>query len=349
MRYFLLTLLVFALVVPAFAKEIVLLPDEVGNASGASSMLGDLAPVFGGKGETIIGPFGNESMGYHYSSSTSDLGCDYIAPADCYIMEIGYIFGSSGTVGNPFVAAIWSSDGGSSPLPDTELGNIACNVTVLSAWDDFEITSMGLTLDNGDDFFAGLENNGTATWLSFDNTSGTYHHYVYRSTTSWTWSSMNRNMNVRVIVNDDFDGPYASGQDPADGATSVPVDSNIVFHIEDDDVGVDSGSINGDSVVVTDDTKAAISGTLDVNDADPNDVIVTFDPDSDFTEGSEVTVTVSPSGNEITDDLGNTMAEDSWSFSVFLTGVESVSMGEIKANFTEEGTESIAPGAETAK
>jgi hypothetical protein len=52
---------------------------------------------------------------------------------------------------------------------------------------------------------------------------------------------------------------------------------------------------------------------------------------SGFANGSTVTVTVSPSGNAILDDLGNVMAEDSWSFEVIPAGVESASLGGIKA------------------
>jgi hypothetical protein len=157
---------------------------------------------------------------------------------------------------------------------------------------------------------------------------------------------------VRAIVNDDMDGPYAADQDPADGASGVPVDSDILFDIEDADVGVDSSTIDGSSVVVTDDTKAAIPGSIGIDDSNPNDVHVTFDPDSDFTEGVTVTVTVSPSGNEITDALGNQMAEDSWSFTVEASGVESVSLGEVKANFTDEAMDDAAisePDIETVK
>ncbi|MCP4229428.1 MAG: Ig-like domain-containing protein, partial [bacterium] len=147
----------------------------------------------------------------------------------------------------------------------------------------------------------------------------------------------NYDLMVRVKINDDMDGPYASGRDPADGATGVPVDSDIVFHIEDDDIGVDVSTINTDSVLVDMDVpvkgKIEVTGSITIDDTDPNDVIVTFDPDYDFEEGAWVTVTVSPSGNEILDDLGNVMAEDSWEFFVFMAGVDSASLGEIKAAF----------------
>lgn len=139
-------------------------------------------------------------------------------------------------------------------------------------------------------------------------------------------------MNLRVIVNDDVAGPYADQFDPAPGDTVSP-NTDIVFHIKDDDIGVDSATITTDSVVI-EVGGSPVAGTLGVDDTNPNDVLVTFNPDIDFTEGDTVEVTLSPSGNEIKDLLTNTMEEDPYEFYIGpYVQIQSTSLGVIKANY----------------
>ncbi len=71
----------------------------------------------------------------------------------------------------------------------------------------------------------------------------------------------------------------------------------------------------------------AVSGTLNVNDTDPTNVIVEFVPDSDLDVGTTYTV------DTYTEDLDGNSATDSWTFDTVATGVESASIGEIKASF----------------
>ncbi|MCK4594913.1 hypothetical protein KAU45_10460, partial [bacterium] len=81
------------------------------------------------------------------------------------------------------------------------------------------------------------------------------------------------------------------------------------------------------------DFKAAgeISGSLDINDDDPNDVICTFDPDDPLPPDT-ITCTVAAG---LADDLGNVTDSDIvWSFDVIGSGVDdNATWGQIKAEF----------------
>ena len=90
------------------------------------------------------------------------------------------------------------------------------------------------------------------------------------------------------------------GHDPANGVNSVPIDTNIVVHIQDDGDGVDQATIamTVDGVAVT----PVISGL-------PADYTLTYDPETDFGYLQAVDVTVDA------DDLaGNSMTTDAYSF-----------------------------------
>ena len=96
-----------------------------------------------------------------------------------------------------------------------------------------------------------------------------------------------------TMIDDSF--PYTSGHGPASGATGIPVDSNIIVHVVDDDAGVDLASIlmtvEGVSVTPT------ITGS-------PADYTLTYDPPDDFDPLQVVDVTVDASdldGNQIND------------------------------------------------
>ncbi len=147
----------------------------------------------------------------------------------------------------------------------------------------------------------------------------------------------------------DFVAPEVSGQLPADGATGVAVNSDIVFHVTDNFRGVDTSTI---SFSVEDGAKAAasnqtdlvhtssslmnvghtstITGTLVVDDTDPNDVICTFTPDSNLPPDT-ITCTVA---SGLADDAGNETAADIvWSFDTTGSAIEETTWGQIKADF----------------
>ncbi len=81
----------------------------------------------------------------------------------------------------------------------------------------------------------------------------------------------------------DTAAPYPAYHSPTKGATDVPIDANISFHVIDSGAGVDRSSI---VVTVGEQTvQPAISGS-------PSDYVVTYDPPTDFGYNEKVTVTI---------------------------------------------------------
>jgi len=156
---------------------------------------------------------------------------------------------------------------------------------------------------------------GSSPWYCPEDGNGSapqYSGWMWFGGSSWTdFSAYGYGaMMIRGVVNDDVDGPYVDSQDPADGGWAAP-DTDIVFHCKDDDYGVDSSTIGFSA---DDGTKADVSGSLDVDDSDPNDVVCTFTPDSDLPEGETITCTVA---GTLADGLTNEMGDDAvWSFGV---------------------------------
>ncbi len=331
MRYLLLAMLAYALAVPAFAK-VIEIPYSTSDA-GVLSSIGRLLPVFGGKGEQELSWDDGTEIGPYSNSSGSINATTFTAPAACYLLEYRIFWANGGNADIDW--GLYADDGGG--IPHKPTGNALFSIISNSGsthhdWLGVDVSGESITFSNGEIFHPSWDFS-TADCGCYLDTAVTGSYSRWLSGPAWTDHSASYTFMMRVVVNDDMDGPYAADQDPADGATGVAVDADILFDIQDDDMGVDATTITTDSVIVTDDTKTVISGTITVDDSDPNDVHVTFDPDGNFALGVTVTVTVSPSGDEITDDLGNVMAEESWSFGVIYTGIESASLGEIKANF----------------
>ncbi|HUT97677.1 MAG TPA: DNRLRE domain-containing protein [bacterium] len=147
-------------------------------------------------------------------------------------------------------------------------------------------------------------------------------------------------------VEPDTDPPYVEDLAPDDGDTDTPIDTDIVFHCKDDDSGVDTTTIDftvqdttlasGDKTVSTDSHAASvwytpvgdISGDLDIDDADPLDVVCTFTPDDDLPYDETITCTVD---GALADEAGNDIGDDFvWTFDVELT-VTTTTWGAIKA------------------
>lgn len=81
----------------------------------------------------------------------------------------------------------------------------------------------------------------------------------------------------------DFDAPYLSSQSPINNAVSIPADTNISLHIQDDGTGVDRDSI---IMRVNDDAVAyMLTGRSE-------DYTLVYDPPSDFSSGEVVTVRI---------------------------------------------------------
>jgi hypothetical protein len=146
------------------------------------------------------------------------------------------------------------------------------------------------------------------------------------------------------------DPPYVTGMDPDDGDSGVPVDTDIVFHCVDDLSPVDTDTIvftvedqsrrSGDgaqrvgssylSICGNPRPAGEISGTLDLDDTDPKDILCTFTPDEDL----PVDVIICTVAAGLADVKGNEMQEDFvWTFSTGNYGVEQTTWGAIKAEF----------------
>ncbi len=92
---------------------------------------------------------------------------------------------------------------------------------------------------------------------------------------------------------EDITPPYVEEVYPADGQMGIPGDTPIVWHAKDDGVGVNYYEIRyPKTFVVKDDTLSCrtILGELEVDGADPGDVLCTFTPDYDY--HGKVTCTV---------------------------------------------------------
>ncbi len=98
--------------------------------------------------------------------------------------------------------------------------------------------------------------------------------------------------------------PYTSDHNPADGDIAVPVDTDIVVHILDDESGVDVATIS----MTVEVESVSVPGTLDIAGTS-SEYILTFNPDADFDNLQVVDVTVDAS-----DLAGNAMTTDSYSF-----------------------------------
>ena len=189
------------------------------------------------------------------------------------------------------------------------------------------------------------------TWTPDDPfEDGTYFGTVYGTMADLLGNEMGDDETWCIHV--DTTAPTVGGRDPADGAEGVDPDTDIVFHVYDAGIGVDSSSIDftvtdtslgslsegnlalsAGSGALSPDFKAAgeISGSLDINDDDPNDVICTFDPDDPLPPDT-ITCTVAAG---LADDLGNVTDSDIvWSFDVIGSGVDdNATWGQIKAEF----------------
>ncbi len=337
MKYLVFVLSIVISVVPVIARDIVLSSDQPEDSSTVPT-LERFNAVYGGKGETELSWDDGVHCGVYFSGAMSPYATTFTAPAACHLQTYRFYWygGSSMDVDS----LLFADDGGGTPHVPT--GSTLFTVTFNSGsvsddWIEVDVSGEGITFANGEIFHPGWSfAAGTGKGVRCDNAvSGSYS--CWTTSGGWLDYSGSYTFMVRAVVNDDMDGPYADEQDPADGETNVPYDADIVFHVKDDDVGVDISSINTDSVLVDKeipvDGRFEVTGTISIDDSDPNDVIVTFDPDSDFEDGAWVTVIVSPTDHEIIDELGNEMAEDSWEFFVEWSAIKSSSLGEIKANF----------------
>ncbi len=236
-----------------------------------------------------------------------------------------------------------------SGLPGTVLWEqLDVTATVTDTGDDWgghDIYYVEVVLDPADYY---LLDDGTTYWLSLHHDGfGAYwcrwNGGTAAGSTDYggTWSASTVTFMLRLNGTEDLAAPEVSGQVPADGASGVAVNSDIVFHVTDDLFGVDTSTI---SFSVEDSAKSGeataslsnrgstgtITGTLVTDDTDPCDVICTFTPDSDLPPDT-ITCTVA---SGLADDGGNATTSDIvWSFDTTGSAIEETTWGQIKADF----------------
>jgi len=131
-------------------------------------------------------------------------------------------------------------------------------------------------------------------------------------------SSYNNANTIRVasVVNDTTP-PYTAGHDPAPDATGVPVGTNVIVHILDDDAGVNRSAIvmTVDATVVT----PEITGT-------PTDYTLIYDPPADFDPDQLVNVTIGAS------DLAGNAMHDAYSFTAVNAETTTITIGDAIAS-----------------
>jgi hypothetical protein len=249
------------------------------------------------------------------------------APADCYFLGASFYVCGFGIIN----VAVWDNETGAGyDYPGTLLGTVSYSAGLPDwEWTDYvDFSELGLIVPENDKFWVGVTTGGALYLeLGFDETDPDHGHCVYDSP-DWLFD-VNRDMMVRVKIDDDVYGPYVDGQTPAPDRTGgADPGTDIVFHCKDDDKGVDSGTIGFSAA---DGTKVEVSGSLDIDDTDLNDVFCTFTPESDLPEGETITCTVA---GTLADGLGNEMGTDTvWSFTVGYVNVDEASVGEIKAGY----------------
>jgi hypothetical protein len=310
MRNVLLVLIVAALALPAFAKEIELAPYLVEDVGGGS---GVYAPYDGAETRTESEYYWDDGVdsGAYFPGSLSPYATTFTATADCHLVTYKIYWYGGGNI--DVNCLLYDDDGGGDPQTPTgsTLFTITGNSGTASfAWFEVDVTSAGATLTNGQIFHPGWSHTASSQGVLMDTAKGGYSCWLWLG--SWyDYSSYYTHM-VRVIVDDDMDPPYVDEQDPADGGAGAP-DTEIVFHCKDDDYGVDSETID---FMAEDETRGEVSGSLDIDDGDANDVVCTFTPDSDLPEG---TITCTVAGT-LADGLTNEMGDDAvWSFVVDAT------------------------------
>ena len=140
--------------------------------------------------------------------------------------------------------------------------------------------------------------------------------------------------------------PYVDGLDPDDGDVQVPLDSTIVFHCVDLLSSIDLDTIDftaqdtslsdgravsaGAALSVAHDSTRSIAGEMDLDDADPLDVVCTFTPYDPLYGDNTIICTVDGC---LADIYGNEMGDDFvWSFDTEVA-VKETTWGAIKAAF----------------
>ncbi|UCE28175.1 MAG: hypothetical protein JSW52_05360 [Candidatus Coatesbacteria bacterium] len=313
MRNVLLVLMAVALAIPAAAVEYEITTDGVRSVvENVPSSLADVYRVFESRTETEMSHDNGTNYWSHYGLKGQ--ASTYTAPSDCHLATLKYYLKSSG---HTYYHDCYGDSGGTPNHNDSYFSAPIEYTPSTTGWNEIDVAYEGVTFSDGEVFHPFMDDLNVAgtsddqgiisggsggpegsNWWQFTTNNWSAYHVLFGAAL------------VRVIIDDDMDPPYVDEQDPADGGWAQP-DTDIVFHCKDDDKG-----INVDTVGFTaeDESRGEISGSLEIDYEDINDVVCTFTPDSDLPEGDTITCTVP---GTLADGLGNEMgADEVWSFGI---------------------------------
>jgi hypothetical protein len=303
------TLAVLVLAGAGMAKEYTL---EADSAPDAGLTIGyvPVAPTSGGMrylppppGESELYWDDGVDSGSYFSSSYSPYATTFTAPGDCHLVTYRFYWYNGGSVD---VDCLLYADSGGTPTGSTLFTVTGNSGSTTFNWFNVDVSEAGATLTNGEVFHPGWSHAYSSGGVLMDTAKGGYSCWLWLG--YWYDYSPYYTHMVRVVIDDDFDGPYVDGQDPADDDWTND-NTQFVFHAKDADKGVDEGTID---CAVDDGSKADVPGSLDITGT-PANYTCTFEPDSPFDDGTyDVTVPGS-----LADLLGNEMGSDeTWSFGV---------------------------------
>jgi hypothetical protein len=295
-KYFVVTLALLVLAGAGLAREIVVSPAPGGVARY-------LPPP---PGETELYWDDGVDSGYYFPNSYVPYATTFTAPSDCWLVRYRLYWYNGGSVD---IDCLLYADSGGTPTGSTLFTVTGNSGSSSREWVDIDVISEGVSLSAGEVFHPGWTHSSTTCGVFLDDPHGAGSCWLWLG--FWYDYSAYYTHMARAVIDDDFDGPYVDGQDPADGDWTDD-NTQIVFHCKDDDKGVDDTTIDG---IVDDGTKAEVPGDLDITGT-PSDYTCTFTPDDPFEDGSyDATVYGS-----LADLLGNTMGSDeTWSFGVDTT------------------------------
>jgi len=214
--------------------------------------------------------------------------------------------------------------------PGAILGSIYCTGILPNSWNIFDVTSLGIIINAGQKFYPSVSLGDGAEVINriFYEMSLPIHGRYYSINGGLTWlHSIDDDIFLRAIVDDDMTPPYVNDQVPSPGSTVPPPLATIVFHCRDADKGVNPDTISFTCKV----NGSAISGTLNKNSSDLHNVICTFTPTNPIGGASNVECTV-PAG--LADGLGNaTTANIVWTFTVTAAHVQQASLGSLRVGY----------------
>jgi len=303
MKKVILTALILTLAITvAWANEITLSPDSDSHAVVTGDNPG-VVPV-PPKGEHN----GEETLSWddgEMDDTWQDIfsrAVQFTAPVDCHAIEGQVYLESDGVLFVPYFFAIYDDNGG---VPGKRIGGTISTGGGIVGWDNIDIIPVGVTLMEGEVFYGVVVKNNSDSPVLCADTTESIHGHFYQDPSQFDWTfDETANFMLRVVVDDDMNGPFTENPNPAPGDSGLHGDTTVTFEIHDETHEVKSNSIIvviGGKDVTDDCSIAKISVT--------GDYIVSFTPEKDFFPGDIYVYWYAE------DELGNG-DEDSWYFTV---------------------------------